>query len=647
MRDGYYLSTYLHCNKLTNLMHISVRHDQNLSLWEKKGEEVRLVHYWELERLTRYKMHGISFYDKEHLCNFINSLLKEYNLSMDDMCEIWGTPEIDRGEEYAYINDYPGIAYHSIAHLFSGLLLDTDKFYNDNIIGLSVDGGPDSVVDENAWDKAFYSGCVVDKGNIEVFPIDSPGNIWIMISEYYKLREGTLMALASASKSEFTEEVIMDTNKMKSLEEITDYIMNLVKKADELDESDVGVKLNYWDPRFSIEENKISMVMKEVQKVSFQIMISNVESILETYKVNPEEYYISISGGYALNCPTNSYLMNKYKFKGFIAPPCVNDGGLSLGIALHTFYKRMKSFKFKLKHAYYGDVCNDVEKVLNNDRYKPFIRGIDPINLDKIVEDIEKEPVVWVNGKSEIGPRALGNRSILSDSRFESSKSKLNEIKQRQWWRPVAPIVLNEKKDEWFEEAYSSKFMLHTFRIKEDKKEKLKAVSHLDNSARIQTVTEEDNELVYKILKHFYEKTGVPILCNTSLNDRGEPIINIAKQAIEFALKKKLSVAYINGMRIELQNQEKFIAGQIDTEKNLMNVLGDEEKARELELLNPYGIHKNILEYYFDRPKIQKQFDIRTKVGARQTVLYINAIFNSTVGLKQMYESTDSVRNDK
>lgn len=135
------------------------------------------------------------------------------------------------------------------------------------------------------------------------------------------------------------------------------------------------------------------------------------------------------------------------------------------------------------------------------------------------------------------------------------AKNKINEIKKRQFWRPVAPIVLESEGKFWFEDYIPSKYMLLTFDIKKDAEDIVKAISHLDKSARIQTIFDE-NERIVQILKRLYEVVGVPILCNTSLNDYKEPIIETPEEAIEFALKKKIHVVYLNGKRITLNTCE-------------------------------------------------------------------------------------------
>lgn len=631
MRDGYYISTYIHIDSLAHLYNTAQRHDPNISLWHKSGNKVKLVHYWELERLTGIKQNRVAFYDTAQAKEFIEKLLKEYNLRLDDIVDIWGTPQLDTDDNYHSVNDFPGLSYHSISHLFSALMCDTDKFYNDNIIGLAVDGGPDSLIDKTAYKKDYYAGCVVQKGKMQIFPVFSPGALWQIAAGHFKLREGTLMALASASNSKaFIQQ--QDTVLIKNGDDIGklyEYFWSLVRQIEAITEKNEGTLFNGFDSRFTQEESKISMVMKEIQNMSQKIMEKNINDIILKYGIDPKDTYLALAGGYALNCPSNTYLVHRFNFKGFIAPPCVSDTGMSLGNALYAFYKKIGKFDFKMEHAYYGCSDNDLDAVINKEPFHVFIKNVSEIDLQQAVADIEESPVVWFNGAAEIGPRALGNRSILADPRKESSKEQLNKIKQRQWWRPVAPIILQEALNEWFEDSFSSPYMLHTFKVKKDKVGLVPAIAHLDGSARVQTICDKGYQhQLYKLVKCFEKNTGIPILCNTSLNDKGEPIINKIPEALNFALRKGIKVVYINGKRIELHNHSKYLVNHpLERDFNFMK-FSNEEKEALRKKLNPHNIPQDILLFYHNLPEMNPVYDLTNKKDARELVLRARYMFN-------------------
>lgn len=617
LKTGYYLSLYIAVNELSYVTNFALRGDQNISLWYVENNKVKLIHYWELERVTGLKGHERSFDTFEHAKEFINELLKEHELCLDDMVEVWGEPLFDTSSDYHSLDEYPELSYHSILHLFSALLLDSDVFFNQNILALAVDAGPDMVVDREKDSKPYYSGCYVEKGKVkDMFSICSPGPMWAASKHILGLREGSLMALETATKCQMNNayfdqglcDEMISVNKVK--DDISDFNKLVNQKFADGEYHD-------FDYRFTEEENKISMFMKEIDRRSLEIIDDQIQKCIEKDNIDPSNTYFAITGGYGLNCPANSYFMDKYKFKGYVAPPCVNDGGLSLGIALYAFYKKMGHFDFKLNNAYWGDT-DYVSKEELLEKFNKYIVNISEFTPKQVVEDIEKEPVVWFQGAAEIGPRALGHRSLIASATSVEAKDKLNEIKQRQWWRPVAPIILEDKVEEWFENAYATSYMLHTFTIKEDKKGFVPAIVHLNDSCRVQTLNREQNELLYDVICEVEKKSGVPIICNTSLNDRGEPIINTVDEVINFILHKKIKVAYINQYRVEFSNFELFTKEGV-AERKLQRFFQftKEDLEERMKVINPYGIPRDQLAVYlfspklYDRYRLDKKSDIR------------------------------------
>lgn len=621
MKNGYYLSTYLYINQLAYLTKKELRHDQSVALWKKENEKIELVHYWELERVTGLKQHRRAFYDVQQAKTLINHLLEEYNLIMDDMVEVWGTPELDTVCDYHSIQDYNNLCYHSLCHLYSSMLMDTDIYYHDNMLSFAIDGAPDNLVDVDIENKEYYAGCYSENGEIkDMFPVYSPGVIWNLAKIRYNLREGSLMALASASQSKlfsYTLEDYLIAN-VKDMASVTDCVNEFFDYIDQLTEEDAGVKFNYLDSNFSFEDNKISMAIKVIQEYSLLIMCKNIDDAVEKHNIDVKNTYLCMSGGYALNCPTNSYLMNRYHFKGFVANPCVSDSGLALGIGLYAFYKKSENhyFEFKFDSAYYGDVDDSLQSVAET--YSKYVVSVEKADYKKIVEDIKGAPIVWFNGRAESGPRSLGDRSLIADPRSEKAKDALNQVKIRQWWRPVAPIVLENKVKDWFDDSYKSPYMLHTFYVKEECASKVPAILHLDNSARVQTVTEKENKEIYELIRVFEEETNVPILCNTSLNDRGEPIINSIEEAFNFIIRKHIKVGYFNGYRVEFHNFDEYSETEPSKRKyDVDSYIDDETRKKQIEELNPFHVSDELLTVYVEHPRLYQTVDLKTKRGVR------------------------------
>jgi carbamoyltransferase len=241
---------------------------------------------------------------------------------------------------------------------------------------------------------------------------------------------------------------------------------------------------------------------------------------------------LTLSGGSLLNCNINSRIIKEYKHIHLF--PGAGDDGISVGAALtvlHFIYNQPRE-KYSNKDLMY----------LGSENKNPEV-----IDYEKIVDQIiDGKIVAWSNGRSEYGPRALGNRSILADPRNYHNREILNFcVKEREWFRPFAPSVLEENSKEWFDFNYSSPFMLFTAQVKNPKE--IPAVTHVDNSSRMQTVNKNDNDHYYMLIKCFYEKTNIPMLLNTSFNDKVSPIVEFEEDALDIFYKTNLDVLVLNG----------------------------------------------------------------------------------------------------
>lgn len=168
------------------------------------------------------------------------------------------------------------------------------------------------------------------------------------------------------------------------------------------------------------------------------------------------------------------------------------------------------------------------------------------LDIKFVASEIEKGKIVcWFQGRSEFGPRALGNRSFLSDPRRKEMKDILNSrVKFREWYRPFAPVVLNEFKDEWFDMDFESPFMLYTVPCK--RPQDIPAAVHIDSTSRVQTLRKEDNPKVHQLIREFYSLTGVPVLTNTSLNVKGQPIVETPEDAMKLFEESDVDILVIN-----------------------------------------------------------------------------------------------------
>lgn len=257
---------------------------------------------------------------------------------------------------------------------------------------------------------------------------------------------------------------------------------------------------------------------------------------------------LCMTGGVALNCPANSLVFQENLFKNLSVAPFVHDGGIAIGAALAFAHNvqdvdRPQRTMDVVQNAYLG-------QHMENDKITAALADLpENIVVERNLDTAKRaagrlarnEIVAWFDGRSEIGPRALGHRSILSDARQAENWERVNWIKYREEWRPFAPAVLIEDCNEWFTGApVPSPYMLFTAQVKGDG---IPAVTHVDGSARIQTV-DESNGQFRQLLVEFKKLTGTPVIMNTSFNGPGEPIIETPEQARFFA-QSKLDALYI------------------------------------------------------------------------------------------------------
>lgn len=264
---------------------------------------------------------------------------------------------------------------------------------------------------------------------------------------------------------------------------------------------------------------------------------------------------LCIAGGVALNCVMNARIKNKSPFKNVWVQPAAGDSGTALGAALWVDQQQRKSSSknFVMNHAYWGPDYNDeeIEKFLKWTKAK--YRKLNDIAEETAAILAEDKIIGWFQGRMEFGPRALGSRSILASPINPLMQSRLNEVKDREDFRPVAPVVLEEDAAAWFENAEYSPFMLFVYNVCAEKADRIPAVRHVDGTARIQTVNEQQHPLYYNLLKAFKKKTGVPVLVNTSFNTLGKPIVCTPRDAIECFYSSPFDALVIGSFLLEKQ----------------------------------------------------------------------------------------------
>jgi carbamoyltransferase len=275
-------------------------------------------------------------------------------------------------------------------------------------------------------------------------------------------------------------------------------------------------------------------VARSLQEVVNEVMMALARKVMK----QTNQTRLCLAGGVALNCVANGYILRETGVEALFVQPAAGDAGCSMGAALWAWHDLLsKPRKWALTDAYLGPGYSDERIAADLDRYGAVYHRLPrPELLRRTAELIDQAHVVgWYQGRLEWGPRALGHRSILGDPRNPEMRDTINlKIKMREGFRPFAPSCLEEDAAEYFELDRPSPYMLLVAPVREEIRtgpKALPAITHVDGSARIQTVRRDQDSLYYDLIAEFKKRTGCPVLVNTSMNVRGEPIVNTPEDA--------------------------------------------------------------------------------------------------------------------
>ena len=321
-------------------------------------------------------------------------------------------------------------------------------------------------------------------------------------------------------------------------------------------------------------------IAASIQKVTEEVMINLAKSIRKEYGIKN----LCLAGGVALNCVANGKILKEKIFDNIWIQPAAGDAGGSLGAALALWHidqgnKRLANINDDMKGSYLGPEFNqdEIEREL-----KAAGANFETLKYEELINTTAEflsndKAIGWFQGRMEFGPRALGGRSILGDPRSDTMQKNLNlKVKYRESFRPFAPSVLREDLSKWFEMNVDSPYMLLVADINSDKKiemtdeqrklfgidklnikrSQIPAVTHVDYSARVQTVTKNINNRYYDLISKFKEKTGCPVIVNTSFNVRGEPIVNTPTDAFNCFMGTELDYLVIGDCILDKIKQD-------------------------------------------------------------------------------------------
>lgn len=494
----------------------------------------------EEERITRIK-HSLGLGLKAVRCRSADYVLEAHGLTIDDVDCIVGNDILDP-KFYEKYKDKIHLMNHHLAHACSSYYVSG---FNNSAV-LVIDGYGSPVQGEEAQNEtvSFYwakdknielihnvSGHLDRQGENPVFE-NSLGAFYLTLTRglgFKFLQEGKTMGLAAYGQDTYVDEFFQF------------YDCSAETGSYKLTREHIRLMDTFMDRILSAASNEQDLFQRKADLAyagQYHIETAMIKLCLYLYEQTKVDT-LCLAGGVALNSVANYKILEHTPFKRIFIQPAAGDAGTAIGSALYGNFiigdkhwqPLDKPFSPYLGKAYSHD---DIEEALN--RYKDAITIEKPDDLFGVISQkiAEGNIVGFFHGQSEIGPRALGNRSILADPRNPGMKDTINlRIKHREPFRPFAPIVLEEHQKQYFATDHPSHYMLFVPPIHEAKHEVIPSVTHYDGTGRVQTISQKINPVIHGLLEAFYKETGVPVLLNTSFNDNEEPIVESPMDAVK------------------------------------------------------------------------------------------------------------------
>ncbi len=303
------------------------------------------------------------------------------------------------------------------------------------------------------------------------------------------------------------------------------------------------------------DQNLVRAAQKDVQnsfladiaaKLQHETEERMIELANELYDITKSKN-LCLAGGVTLNSVANNKILERTPFENVFIQPAAHDAGITLGLALFAHHQKHGNPRVRRPNVFLGKAYSNDEIGETLQRYAQRITfekhdDVYPVAANLLVNE---EVLAWFQGRLEFGPRALGHRSILGHPGSIAVRDRVNDIKRRQRWRPLAPAILDTELDTYFDMINHNAYMLLVASVKDVTREVAPAIVHVDGTARPQSVNKDDNPVFHRIISLFNEQTGVPILINTSLNSKGEPLIEHPEQAVLFLLSSGVDALVI------------------------------------------------------------------------------------------------------
>ncbi len=534
-------------------------------------EDGVVTEHVEFERYSREKESG-----GDSLDYLSKVYLKANNLSMEDI-DHWVSPcpntNLEKGGKNTY-DTHDKLAKEKISFYSHHLCHAAHAYFSsgyDDAIVLTVDSaGLDP--DGRGYSTTAYYCNGLDLKRILALPEElfSLGNLWTRLTRFvFKLsagyprgcQAGSVMAMAAIGEPE---------------KYYNDILQMLQKDFQWIRYTPPGYKRGVHVPpeeevyhpyldkfrKIAEDEKEKFNLAASLQKVTENVMYDIIEQLVKICNDNNlNTKNLCLAGGVSLNSVSTGNIsknLSRWNLDNVFVPPVPYDGGLNIGACQYHWHSVLRNPMTKeFVSPYLGETysMDDVQDAIK--QRDKILKTEKNVSVKKCAKLLREGKIVSVfQGRSESGRRALGNRSILADPTIKGMKDLINQkVKHRQWYRPFAPSILEEHGEEWFDNFFPSPYMGFVFDIRKEKLGEASAIEHFDGTARIQSVNKSQNKSYYKLINEFYKLSGVPIVLNTSFNDR-EPICETPMHAIDCFLRTDIDYLYFPEYKILLEKRK-------------------------------------------------------------------------------------------
>jgi carbamoyltransferase len=532
-----------------------------------------LVGAIEEERISRNKFDA-SFPELS-----INSLLYENNLTPQDIDLVcyYENPKDKLKRQFSMVDKIESIPYSKFFNQYYNPEKSIKTYFGKEVkieyfkhhmshmaFSFYASGFKEStflIADAVGEEDSLAYGHIDSKGNVDYHTIRFPhsvGMLYSVFTEYLGYRvnsdEYKVMGLAAYGEPKYLDklELLVDNMNLNEFKLNLDYF----EFNDYFHKKTFSTKL---EDLISLEPLKdITKVTQEhkdlaasIQCLIEKIILGFIKEIKTTY---PKSKKLCLGGGVALNSVCNMKISKLKLFDNIYIPSSPGDAGSAIGCA----YLGLINNNQKIKSNYQPYLGRNIKKNISD--YKKF-GCVGDVGLDTLAKLLHEGNIIGVvSGRSEFGPRALGNRSILANPAVEGMKDKINlKVKNREGYRPFAPVILEEEADKYFKDIKSNHYMTQTYSVKDLALDIMPEAVHIDKTARAQTVSNKSNPWLYELIKEFYALSGCPALINTSFNLSDEPIVDTDLDAIMCYLRSDIDYLYIDGILMDKKRVAKNI----------------------------------------------------------------------------------------